>query len=1466
MTRDTLRPADATHNNSPELDVLAGLWEEARFARLPWDAPEELRDLVEEIDNPRKVYAVHKASRRHNFQLLVQKFIFQLREGCGNENCTTPTCFTCRRRLAGRAPIRRYNTTSARTLAIYLASQDNPENGLCPGLRLPKAPPAALNSLRFSPAPKTFSTKGPNVAGDASSPKNTGGGKGNKTPNNDSGKDKERPKSPTQLAEKDGPGFRVIERPTSKDYRSFAANVFGTVAFKMMEWLTPAAMEEMSRLAKAYEASEPAIPVNDQAGAPKASNSGSSSQQPGTGQVIPPAPLKEDRPKDIETNGEWKQNEDNEKTAVKEVRPASEQPSQQSHRPNGHRRNSSARVRAPSGPKPKRKLSIDHFTTDTRPNGTADKGLRGLKAAGSTLARPISQLSSAGYFDHVSLEKMPPKSADLRPKAGIRGQLDGSKSNESNHPSKVTSESGAAGVQGGKRAVEIESDSEDDHILPQTLSRLDPRVVDFLCDVIQEDGTAESHILEPRAVTKFHKGYADQRKELERKIEPKRARSPNMKLEWKLFVEQSLFHVLSDPHQAIRSFTTNGQLYDSETLWYCMLRMTRICPTLVFHSLWMAAASLFAPPKTLQSLRSRTTKLFPKSEKALSNEEAGRLLSICLHALVAAAPLVNDDRQLYDMSRIRAHGLIFAGSGSPASQPTDLCLQYEDAFSDELALRLAKRVLAAIPTRRYFDELKRSNSADDDTKEHDVLTPLFAQLDYLNEDALYILNFPFLDRTVHETRVPILLLDWARAVMIKEWDGNPEVPGDGPFGGALALIDTMHKKREDLLLGDVQFHSKYFADRLDVVEAPVGWLAHASTRKKLHLLDFPYLFDSNTLVGFFRSINLSRMNRYYEQSASIQERFEVYMGRSSPMNEHHKRVIMDKLKVASSKYLVLEIRRNRVIRDAFDQLWRREAREIMRPLKIHLGERAGEEGFDSGGVQQEFFRLAMAEALNPDYGAFTVDERTKMTWFQPGSVVEEWKFELIGLLMSLAVYNGLTLPVTFPKALYAKLLGEPVTDLDHIADGWPDLVSGLTMLLDWDEKEMGGSVEDVFARTYEFSVESFGEQVTKLMTPPPPPISSRSGKSAAETDAFSREEPWPQFSPAFRRLSDASSSASALPLEEEAPLVTAANREQFVSDYIRYLTDVSVRPQFEAFARGFRTCLHPKSLSLLTPSLLQSVVEGVQEIDIAELQRYTRYVDWDASHRTVRDFWSIVKKYDDKMKRRLLEFVTASDRLPVGGVKNLVFTLQRNGKEDYTDVDEEDEEDEEPYTTDEGWEVQGEYSTDEYTSEEEDFWGQHEQEEEEDDGVRRGEVVIEDSGEDHARARAQAQAQEAPEGSATTNNNAAEDDARQQQQENTPPPQPATPAQRPSTASANGHRRRRSERSSLSHRARRPSTRGGSGEQHEEAPKEKKKKAPRLPTAYTCYGILLLPEYKDKEMLRERLAMALENAQGFGFA
>lgn len=38
----------------------------------------------------------------------------------------------------------------------------------------------------------------------------------------------------------------------------------------------------------------------------------------------------------------------------------------------------------------------------------------------------------------------------------------------------------------------------------------------------------------------------------------------------------------------------------------------------------------------------------------------------------------------------------------------------------------------------------------------------------------------------------------------------------------------------------------------------------------------------------------------------------------------------------------------------------------------------------------------------------------------------------------------------------------------------------------------------------------------------------------------------------------------------------------------------------------------------------------------------------------------------------------------------------------------------------------------------------------------------------------------------------------------------------------------------------------------------------RLPSAHTCFNVLLLPEYSSKSFLKERMMKALENSMGFG--
>jgi hypothetical protein len=74
MTRDT-QGLHGDRDSTSEAEVYTALWSAASFPRLPADAPNELRKLTIEVDDPKRVYVIHRASRRHHLQNLVEKFV-----------------------------------------------------------------------------------------------------------------------------------------------------------------------------------------------------------------------------------------------------------------------------------------------------------------------------------------------------------------------------------------------------------------------------------------------------------------------------------------------------------------------------------------------------------------------------------------------------------------------------------------------------------------------------------------------------------------------------------------------------------------------------------------------------------------------------------------------------------------------------------------------------------------------------------------------------------------------------------------------------------------------------------------------------------------------------------------------------------------------------------------------------------------------------------------------------------------------------------------------------------------------------------------------------------------------------------------------------------------------------------------------------------------------------------------------
>ncbi len=120
-----------------------------------------------------------------------------------------------------------------------------------------------------------------------------------------------------------------------------------------------------------------------------------------------------------------------------------------------------------------------------------------------------------------------------------------------------------------------------------------------------------------------------------------------------------------------------------------------------------------------------------------------------------------------------------------------------------------------------------------------------------------------------------------------------------------------------------------------------------------------------------------------------------------------------------SPYCVVEVRRENLIEDTLNIL-SNSSQNFKKALKVKF---VGEQGVDAGGVTKEFFQLIVRQLFDPAYGMFTYNEETRTYWFNPASFEPRIKFELVGFILGLALYNTVILDIHFPRVVYKKLLG-----------------------------------------------------------------------------------------------------------------------------------------------------------------------------------------------------------------------------------------------------------------------------------------------------------------------------------------------------------------------------------------------------------------------------------------------------------
>lgn len=80
----------------------------------------------------------------------------------------------------------------------------------------------------------------------------------------------------------------------------------------------------------------------------------------------------------------------------------------------------------------------------------------------------------------------------------------------------------------------------------------------------------------------------------------------------------------------------------------------------------------------------------------------------------------------------------------------------------------------------------------------------------------------------------------------------------------------------------------------------------------------------------------------------------------------------------------------------------REDVNFRKPLKVKF---VGEPGVDEGGVKKEFFQLLVKQLFDPSYIMFKCSTDSRRYWFNGNTFESALKFELIGILMGIAIYN-----------------------------------------------------------------------------------------------------------------------------------------------------------------------------------------------------------------------------------------------------------------------------------------------------------------------------------------------------------------------------------------------------------------------------------------------------------------------------
>lgn len=323
--------------------------------------------------------------------------------------------------------------------------------------------------------------------------------------------------------------------------------------------------------------------------------------------------------------------------------------------------------------------------------------------------------------------------------------------------------------------------------------------------------------------------------------------------------------------------------------------------------------------------------------------------------------------------------------------------------------------------------------------------------------------------------------------------------------------------------------------------------------------------------------------------------------------------------LAMPQHIKINVSRKTLFEDSFQQIMSFSAQDLRRRLWIIF---PGEEGLDYGGVAREWFFLLSHEVLNPMYCLFEyAGKENYCLQINPASYInpDHLKyFKFIGRFIAMALFHGKFIDTGFSLPFYKRILNKPwaLKDLESID---PEFYNSLIWIKDNNIEECG--LEMFFS----VDKEILGEVSTHELKP----------------DGGNVQ-------------------------------VTEENKEEYIRLVAEWRLSRGVEEQTQAFFEGFNEVLPQQYLQYFDAKELEVMLCGMQEIDLNDWQRNSIYRHYTTSSKQILWFWQLMKEMDNEKRMRLLQFVTGTCRLPVGGFADLMgsngaqkFCIEKVGKENW---------------------------------------------------------------------------------------------------------------------------------------------------------------------------------------------------------